>query len=322
MLKIINAIVATASPSIPADNINSNSIIVASGGGRGVTAAALLALAKVKKPRFVLLGRTTMGEEPAELSSLNSDADLKRALMQRAQAEGRKATPAELNSQLSNLLAVREIRATLAALKAAGSEAQYVTVDVGNEAKLSAALENVRKTWGAITGLVHGAGVLADKLIAEKSDEQFDRVFDTKVSGLRALLAATAKDPLTAICLFSSVAARSGNLGQCDYAMANEVLNLVACTERARRGASCVVRAIGWGPWEGGMVTPSLKSHFEQMGVALIPLAIGAQRFVDEITGSNEDIMVVIGGAGDGALGIKVTPQATVGETNHAPALA
>ena len=314
--------VATASPSIPADNINSNSIIVASGGGRGVTAAALLALAKVKQPRFVLLGRTPMGDEPAELRSLNSDADLKRALMQRAQAEGRKATPAELNSQLSNLLAVREIRATLAALKAAGSEAQYVTVDVGNEAKLSAALENVRKTWGAITGLVHGAGVLADKLIAEKSDEQFDRVFDTKVSGLRALLAATAKDPLTAICLFSSVAARSGNLGQCDYAMANEVLNLVACTERARRGTSCVVRAIGWGPWEGGMVTPSLKSHFEQMGVALIPLAIGAQRFVDEITGSNEDIMVVIGGAGDGALGIKVTPQATVGETNHAPALA
>ena len=112
---------------------------------------------------------------------------------------------------MSNLLAVREIRATLAALKAAGSEAQYVTVDVGNEAKLSAALENVRKTWGAITGLVHGAGVLADKLIAEKSDEQFDRVFDTKVSGLRALLAATAKDPLTALCLFSSVAARSGN---------------------------------------------------------------------------------------------------------------
>ena len=304
--------VATASPSIPADNINSNSIIVASGGGRGVTAAALLALAKVKQPRMVLLGRSELTEEPVELRSLGSDADLKRALMQRAQAEGRKVTPAELNSQLSNLLAVREIRATLAALKAAGSEAQYLTVDVGNEAKLSAALENVRKTWGAITGLVHGAGVLADKLIAEKSDEQFDRVFDTKVSGLRALLAATAKDPLTAICLFSSVAARSGNLGQCDYAMANEVLNLVACAERARRGASCVVRAIGWGPWEGGMVTPSLKSHFEQMGVALIPLAIGAQRFVDEITGSNEDIMVVIGGAGEGALGIKVTQQATL----------
>ena len=305
--------VQTASPSIPADNINSSSIIVASGGARGVTAAALLALAKAKQPRFVLLGRTALADEPAELNSLSSDADLKRALMQGAQAEGRKATPAELNSQLANLLALREIRATLAAFKAAGSEAQYLAVDVGNEAKLSAALETVRQTWGPITAVVHGAGVLADKRIEEKTDEQFDRVFDTKVSGLRALLAATAKDPLTALCVFSSVAARTGNLGQCDYAMANEVLNLVACAERARRGTSCVVRAIGWGPWEGGMVTPSLKSHFEQMGVALIPLAIGAQRFVDEMTGSSDDTTVVIGGAqGDGALGASVTPQATV----------
>ena len=135
----------------------------------------------------------------------------------------------------------------------------------------------MRKEWGPITGVVHGAGVLADKKIAEKTDEQFDRVFDTKVSGLRALLAATAKDPLTSLCLFSSIAARTGNPGQCDYAMANEVLNLVACAERARRGSTCVVRSIGWGPWEGGMVTPSLKAHFQQMGVALIPLDVGRE---------------------------------------------
>src|SRR6185295_9026995 len=103
---------------------------------------------------------------------------------------------------------------------------------------------------GPITAIVHGAGVLADKRIADKDEAQFDRVFDTKVAGLRALLAATADDPLAAVCLFSSVAARTGNPGQCDYAMANEVLNLVACAERARRGTACTVRAIGWAPWE------------------------------------------------------------------------
>jgi acyl carrier protein len=309
--------VQTPSPSAvannAADNIGKNSIIVASGGGRGVTAAGLLALAKAKQPRIVLLGRTALGDEPEELRSIGDDAGLKRALLQRAQAEGRKPTPSELNGQLSTLLALREIRATQAALKAAGSESRYIAVDVSDAAALSAALDAVRKEWGPITAVVHGAGVLADKRIEEKTDEQFDRVFDTKVSGLRALLAATAQDPLSALCLFSSVAARTGNLGQCDYAMANEVLNLVACAERARRGDACVVRAIGWGPWEGGMVTPSLKSHFQQMGVALIPLAIGAQRFVDEMTGRSDDVTVVVGGAqGDGALGASVTPQATV----------
>jgi hypothetical protein len=314
------ASVQTESPNAAADNIDSRSIVVASGGARGVTAEALLALAKARQPRIVLLGRTVLADEAEALRSISDDAGLKRALLQRAQAEGRKPTPSELNGQLSTLLALREIRATQAALKAAGSESRYIAVDVSDAAALSAALDAVRKEWGPITAVVHGAGVLADKRIEEKTDEQFDRVFDTKVSGLRALLAATEKDPLSALCIFSSVAARTGNLGQCDYAMANEVLNLVACAERARRGDACVVRAIGWGPWEGGMVTPSLKSHFQQMGVALIPLAIGAQRFVDELTGRSDDVTVVVGGAqGDGALGASVTPQAMVEvSVNHA----
>jgi acyl carrier protein len=307
------ASVLTPSPSHAADNISKTSVVVASGGGRGVTAAGLITLAKAKQPRIVLLGRTALADEPQDLRTTSDEAGLKRALLQRAQAQGLKPTPAELNGQLANLLALREIRATLTALQAAGSEARYLAVDVANADALNAALEGIRKDWGPITAVVHGAGVLADKRIEEKTDAQFDRVFDTKVSGLRALLAATANDPLTALCLFSSVAARTGNLGQCDYAMANEVLNLVACAEQARRGAGCVVRAIGWGPWDGGMVTPSLKSHFEHMGVALIPLAAGAQRFVDELTCRSDATQIIIGGAqGDGALGASVTPQATV----------
>ena len=78
--------------------------------------------------------------------------------------------------------------------------------------------------FGPITALVHGAGRIADKLIADKTDAQFDLVHETKVGGLRALLAATAADPLRLIALFASVAGRRGNPGQCDYAAANETL--------------------------------------------------------------------------------------------------
>jgi hypothetical protein len=198
-------------------------------------------------------------------------------------------------------------------MKAAGSEVRYLAVDVQNAGAISTALDAVRKDWGKITAVVHAAGVLADKRIHEKTDEQFDRVFDTKVVGLRALLAATANDPLTAVCLFSSIAARTGNLGQCDYAMANEVLNLVGCAERTKRGDACVVRSIGWGPWEGGMVTPALKSHFEQMGVALIPLDMGARIFVEEMNGGGPDVTIVVGGtSGEGAFGAAASPQVSV----------
>lgn len=276
--------------------VRSDSVIVASGGARGVTAATLVALAEEAAPRFVLLGRTPLAEEPESYRGL-AEAELQRALLADATAAGETLTPKELGARVGRLLATREVRSTLSALRRAGSEARYVAADVQDRVALDAALAEVRRDWGAVTGVVHAAGVLADKLIAEKTQEQFDRVFDTKVAGLRGLLDATAEDPLELICLFSSVTARCGNLGQSDYAMANEVLNKVAGAERARRGEGCLVKSLGWGPWEGGMVTPPLKARFEALGVPLIPLADGARMLVEEVIAAPADeVEVVLGG--------------------------
>src|SRR4029450_8067151 len=110
----------------------------------------------------------------------------------------------------------REVSVTLAALRAAGSEVRYLAVDARDGQALRTALDDVRRQWGRITGLVQGAGVIADKRIEDKTDEQFARVFDTKVAGLRALLDATSGDPLTVLTVFSSISAHAGNPGQCD----------------------------------------------------------------------------------------------------------
>lgn len=285
-----------------------DSVVVVSGGGRGVTAAGLVALARACRPRIVLLGRTTLSPESAAFESIDNDQDLSRALIEKIKSEGREATPAEILAEKARVLASHEIRATMDAVKASGAQVRYITVDVQDGAALASALDTVRREWGPITAIVHGAGVLADKRIAEKTDEQFNRVFDTKVVGLRSLLAATTSDPVNTLCLFSSVAARTGNPGQADYAMANEVLNLVACAERSRRGNGCNIRSIGWGPWDGGMVTPGLKTHFQQLGVPLIPIESGAKIFVDELRSASDDVAVVVTGAnGHGVLGADAT---------------
>ncbi|ORW40551.1 hypothetical protein AWB90_21685 [Mycobacterium paraense] len=263
--------------------VDRGDVIVVSGGGRGVTAASVIALAEETQASFVVLGRTELSDEPPEARGLTTDAELKRALLAGAAAQGQKPTPKQLEQQVQRVLADREVRATLAALAAAGSRARYAATDVRDAAALRALLDSVRTEFGPITGLVHGAGVLADAPLHKKTLDGFDRVFATKVGGLGALLDATAADPLKVICLFSSVAARSGNVGQSDYAMANEVLNKVALAEQARRGPACLVRALGWGPWESGMVTPGLKAMFESRGIALIPLAQGAKAFVSDV---------------------------------------
>jgi NAD(P)-dependent dehydrogenase (short-subunit alcohol dehydrogenase family) len=271
------------------------SVLVVSGGGRGVTAAALVELARRFRPRVALLGRTGLEDEPESCVNAPDDAGLKRVLLEQAKAEGRTIVPAELGRQVQRILANREIRATLSALRAAGSECRYLAVDVTDAAAVGAALERIRAEWGPVTGVIHGAGVLSDKRIADKTSEQFDRVFNTKVEGLRSLLRATAADPLRLICIYSSVAARFGNVGQCDYAMANEVLNRVAAAEAKRRGEGCVVRSIDWGPWEGGMVTPSLKAHFKAMGVPLIPIDTGTRMLVEELQVGDGPVEVIIG---------------------------
>ncbi|MEM6931543.1 MAG: polyketide synthase dehydratase domain-containing protein, partial [Myxococcota bacterium] len=131
------------------------------------------------------------------------------------------------------------------------------------------------------------------------------------------LLAATRSDPLDTILLFSSVAGRCGNQGQADYAMANEVLAKVAAMERSRRGDECLVRALQWGPWEGGMVTPQLKAHFEAQGVPLIGLDAGARMLVAEVADRRPLTEVVLGGeprmapladpgAGDGGIRLRL----------------
>ena len=276
--------------------IGAGDVVVVSGGARGVTAACVAEWARESRARFVLLGRTPLAEEPASCVSVADEAGLKKALLAEARSRGESPSPAALGARVHEVLSNREIRRTLAAIESAGGQARYEAVSVDDAGALVVVLSRVRAEWGPVAGLVHAAGVLADRSISRKTDEQFDRVFDTKVKGLLALLSATANDPLKLLCVFSSVSARCGNNGQADYAMANEVLAKVAWTE-ARRRPGTLVKSLGWGPWEGGMVTPHLKERFAALGVPMIPLAAGARMFVDEVRGAQPaEVELVLGG--------------------------
>jgi len=272
-----------------------DSVIIASGGARGVTAQSLIQLAKQTHSKFVLLGRTPLTEEPAFCDGVAGEPALKKAFLADAKSRGASLKPAEVSAKAAQVIASREVNDVLLAFKSAGSEARYIALDIRNRAEVAKALDGVRKSWGPITGIVHGAGVLADKLIAELTTERFDLVFSTKVEGLEGLLDATANDPLRFIALFSSVAARNGNPGQAAYAMANEVMNRVAHAEAAKRG-NTRVKSLNWGPWDGGMVTPALRGHFEKNGISMLGIEEGANLFADEILrGSDSEIEIVLG---------------------------
>ncbi len=270
--------------------------VVISGGARGITAACAVELARRVRPALILLGRTPEPDpEPEWMYGMENEADIKKALLQ-TEFTAASATPAEVERRLKQLLAGREVTRTLDAIRAAGAAVAYYAVDVRNGAQVQSALADARSRFGPIRGLIHGAGVLEDRLIGAKSMEQFERVFDTKLKGFLALLDAVADDELKTIVIFSSVTARIGNRGQADYAMANEALNKLAWAEAGHR-PDCRVVSINWGPWECGMVTPSIKREFERQGVTLLPASDGALSLLRELgraTGAPAE--VVIGG--------------------------
>ncbi|QXE92020.1 type I polyketide synthase [Geomonas subterranea] len=265
-------------------------VVVITGGGRGVTAVSALALAKEYHPFLVLLGRSPEPQdEPAWLAGVTDEAEIKRAIMQNATG---KLHPREIEERYRSVVAARELRATLAAIAATGAEAIYRSVDIRDQSAMELLLGEVRRAHGAIRGVVHGAGVLADRLIVDKTPEQFEQVYSTKVHGLRALLHATRNDDLKFVALFSSSTGRFGRVGQVDYAVANEVLNKTAQAE-ARRRSGCRCVSINWGPWDGGMVTPALKKVFASEGIGVIGLAEGGEFLAREISATDAPVEIV-----------------------------
>ena len=272
--------------------LDESDVVVISGGARGITATAAIALAESFKCSLVLLGRSpTPTVEPDWLQKLSDETQIKHALSARLNGVD---SPREIARRYQEVRAQREIRQTLSQILSAGARVTYRSVNICDGAAVAGALAQIRSDFGPITGIVHGAGIIEDRLIEQKTDEQFERVVSTKVSGIQNLLSATKNDPLKIIALFSSSTGRFGRKGQIDYAVANEVLNKIA-QQQARQRAACRVVALNWGPWEGGMVTPGLAQVFENEGIGLIPLADGAQFLLQELSASDGAVEVVAG---------------------------
>jgi NAD(P)-dependent dehydrogenase (short-subunit alcohol dehydrogenase family) len=250
--------------------------LVATGGGRGVTSVILLELARLYRPKVVILGRTPLGPpEPAWLKGLNTEKGIVRAIHK---ATSGVLKPLELKARAALTMRARELRNTLSALDDLGCEAEYLGGDFLDPVFLEETLRAVRTKHGPIKGLLHGAGVISDKPILEKDPGDFRRVFDTKVGLASRLLEAFQDEPLGLIVFMSSTTARLGRDGQGDYAAANEVLNKMAWDEAENRPDAKVL-SIMWGPWDGGMVDEGLAKKFLSEGIGLIAPDSGAKAF-------------------------------------------
>jgi NAD(P)-dependent dehydrogenase (short-subunit alcohol dehydrogenase family) len=278
--------------------LDADSVVLITGGARGITAEVALTLAERARPALVLVGRTPAPEddEDPRTASLTDPRALRQAILERMRAEGGKVTPPVVEAEYRRLTAARDVRQNLARLRGSGARVEYVACDVRDGDAFGAVIDDVYARHGRIDGVVHGAGVIEDKLVRDKELGSFERVLATKAGAARTLAAKLRPETLRFLAFFGSVSGRFGNRGQADYAAASEILNKLA-HELDRRWAARVV-SIDWGPWlTTGMVSPALQEEFERRGVILIPIDEGCRLFEQELrNGRKGEAEVVIGG--------------------------
>ncbi len=276
--------------------IHPSSVFLVSGGGRGITAECTIKIAEYHKCKFILLGRSVLLQsEPDFAQDCFEESELKKRIMEYKVSQGEKPTPKSLNKVFKQISSSREIKNTLTRLQEKGAEAEYLSVDVTDKQSLQQKVITTAQKFGSITGIMHGAGTLADKFIDKKTDKDFESVYKAKVCGLENLLSCVDLYQLEHLILFSSSSGFYGNVGQTDYALANEILNKSAHLVKQRNPKSHVV-AFNWGPWDKGMVTPALKKVFEERNIGIIPIAVGTEILTNQMNhGDRDTAQVVVG---------------------------
>ena len=280
-------------------HLTADHVVLVTGGAKGITAQIVAELAARTPARFILLGRSRFPEqdESSATASIDKDSALRPVIISQLRASGAACTPARVEAELSRIKSDREMRRSLAEIAKSGATVEYVCCDARDADSLARTIDAIRAKHGTIHGLIHGAGIIDDRAIKDKTAESFDRVVGTKIDPLLTLLGKLDLNELKLVVLFGSTSGIFGNSGQGDYAAANEILNRVA--RRLRSTWNGKVVTLNWGPWAGaGMVTPEVAEKMRTQGVDLISVAGGRAAACREIFASASDNPRVVLGRG------------------------
>ncbi len=156
-----------------------------------------------------------------------------------------------------------------------GPRPVYLQADAADHASLAAAVAAIRKRHAHIHGVVHSALVLADKGLANMTEEAFAAALAAKVDVNVLLAKVFAKTGLDFIVSFSSITAFQKAPGQSNYAAGCTFNDAFAGS--LARAAGCVAKVINWSYWGSvGVVSDrAYRDRMERAGIGSIEPAEG-----------------------------------------------
>lgn len=165
---------------------------------------------------------------------------------------------------------------TVELIKAFGGNAKQFKCDVSNFEDSKALVADVLQHFGGLDIIVNNAGITADKLIMQMSEEDFDKVIAVNLKGAFNLIKHAhlhfLKKRMGRIINISSVSGLSGNAGQANYSSSKA--GLIGLTksvakELASRNITCNAVAPGFVETD---MTQAMPLEILEKAVQHIPL--------------------------------------------------
>ncbi|WP_036257684.1 SDR family oxidoreductase [Methylocapsa aurea] len=286
---------------LPADGamrLGPNSVVVAFGGARGITAEAMKAVARHIRPTIYLVGSTKLAEPmPDVLDCSDEEFARKRPHYIREQ---RALDPAlsmpQINKAYDRLINAREARRNIEEMRkhCGADRVHYLCADVLDAASIQNAIAAILAREAQVDLVVNAAGLSRTASVPVKSFNDFLAVRDIKVRGYWNLRAAFGARQPRSWCNFGSFIGLTGQSGETDYASGNDFLNTQAAYHRGVLGANEFT--MGWTLWQSvGMGSnPVTRAFLEKSGLfTSMPTEEGVHHFLREINLGEPDAATV-----------------------------
>jgi 3-oxoacyl-(acyl-carrier-protein) synthase/NAD(P)-dependent dehydrogenase (short-subunit alcohol dehydrogenase family) len=249
-LEAVETLASDAQPCLTRD-----SVVIATGGGRGVTAVLCETLLERFGCRVIALGRTEMSGVPEKI--LRMTAEQYQAFEAEFYREELALNPrqkiTELKKKYWSYQAANELHQVIERLRSAGGSFEYKAVDITDAQSVERLVEEVYQKYGRVDMVLHGAGIQISKIIPKKTLGDFRKIVGTKLASLQYFYRACERRRGAApvhFHLLTSAFSYLGNDGQPDYGAANEAMNRLAAA-MGRAEPTSYWSSMAWLGWAG-----------------------------------------------------------------------
>jgi NAD(P)-dependent dehydrogenase (short-subunit alcohol dehydrogenase family)/3-oxoacyl-(acyl-carrier-protein) synthase len=274
--------------------LRTDSVVVAIGGARGITAEAMKALARHVRPTLYILGSGDLEARPLEAFE-GTDEEFARwrpQYIRQVRATNPSVALPTINKAFDRLRNARAARGNLKEMAAhcGVDRVHYLRADVLDAAAVQAAVTWILGRERQVDLVVNAAGLSRVASVPVKAFGDFVAVRDTKVRGYWNLRAAFGDRQPRAWCNFGSIIGLAGYPGETDYASGNDFLNTQAAYHQSALGADEFT--IGWALWRsvGLAANPVTAAFLEKSGVVTgMRTEEGIHHFLRELGQAHRD---------------------------------